>query len=640
MVKLRHTIKLATLAILLSGTAALHAAPPEPSAMLAPQFNPKQAGVVITTPTGSELAACKIELVNGPGSASGWVLKDGQGRPVRKFVATKGAKSPIDLWCYYLDGQEVYREIDTASTGKDKPDQYRWFGVGGMRWGVDANRDGRIDGWRMISAEEVSQEVLKAIGTHDKYRFQALLISEPEIKSLELSAADSEKIKQQVAQAVPKFEQLLTQLGNVGDKVQWLHLEVQSPQCTPAETIGAKADLVHYKNAALLYENNGKHDWITVGEMVQVGRTWRLIAAPIAGNVETPGGGGGPDMPQTPEISEKNKPLIDELQVVDKAAPKQGETGSAVTLYNMKRAAVLEKLVNATTGKDRENWVKQMADSLSAALQNNPEEKAAALKLGILREAIAKDPANKDLAGYVAYREITADYSGKLQSSKAADIGTVQEAYREKLKSFVTAYPTAEDAPDALLNLGMISEFMGKETEAKNWYAKLKTDYAQHPLAAKASGALIRLGIEGQPFEIQGTVLTAPSYDKIGAMFGMQQVRGKVTVVYYWASWNGQCASDFNKLSRIMKEYALKGVELVTVSLDSTAPEAGIVIKGSQVPGTHLHTAGGLDSPLATQYGIMVLPQLFLVGKDGKVVSRTVQMSTLEDEVKKLTDAK
>jgi hypothetical protein len=41
---------------------------------------------------------------------------------------------------------------------------------------------------------------------------------------------------------------------------------------------------------------------------------------------------------------------------------------------------------------------------------------------------------------------------------------------------------------------------------------------------------------------------------------------------------------------------------------------------------------------LATQYGVMVLPNLFLVGRDGKVVSRTVQVATLEDEVRKLVN--
>ena len=49
-----------------------------------------------------------------------------------------------------------------------------------------------------------------------------------------------------------------------------------------------------------------------------------------------------------------------------------------------------------------------------------------------------------------------------------------------------------------------------------------------------------------------------------------------------------------------------------------------------------LFVPGGLESPLATQYGVMVLPNLFLVGKDGKVISRSVQTGTVEDELKKL----
>jgi hypothetical protein len=47
-----------------------------------------------------------------------------------------------------------------------------------------------------------------------------------------------------------------------------------------------------------------------------------------------------------------------------------------------------------------------------------------------------------------------------------------------------------------------------------------------------------------------------------------------------------------------------------------------------------------LDGALATQYGINVLPHLFLIDREGKVVSHTLQMSSLEDEIKKLIDGK
>src|SRR5438067_1098172 len=135
----------------------------------------------------------------------------------------------------------------------------------------------------------------------------------------------------------------------------------------------------------------------------------------------------------------------------------------------------------------------------------------------------------------------------------------------------------------------MVSEFMGKETEAKNWYTKLTTDYKDQPQAAKAAGALRRLGIEGQPFELQGPSLA-------GGMFNIAQHKDKIVVVYYWASWNGQCATDFAKLSKIIKEYGAKKVELVSVNLDTTPREALTILQSVQAPGVHLYVPGGLES--------------------------------------------
>ena len=48
---------------------------------------------------------------------------------------------------------------------------------------------------------------------------------------------------------------------------------------------------------------------------------------------------------------------------------------------------------------------------------------------------------------------------------------------------------------------------------------------------------------------------------------------------------------------------------------------------------------GGLESPLAVQYGIASLPVMFLVGPDGKVVSRHVAGHDLDDELRKLLKA-
>ncbi|MBX7105027.1 MAG: TlpA family protein disulfide reductase [Gemmataceae bacterium] len=623
-------IKLSAAVLAWAAGSTAFAAGPAPADML--QFQPKQPGVVCATPTAAEAASYKVELVNGPGGASGWALRDGRGQLVRKFVASKGAKASIDIWSYYLDGQEVYREQDT--TGTKKANEFRWYGINGMRWGVDINGDGKIDGWKMISAEEVSQELLKAVITKDTARFQALLINDAELKALELGQSETDKIRQGVAGATAKFTQAVQGLSALNEKTQWLQLEAQAPNCIPADALGGKTDLVKYRNASLLYENAGKHDWITLGEVVQVGRAWRLVGGPTPGHgeAEIAGNNGGSTTTGQLSVPDAVKPLITKLQQIDAAAPKPGAPQADIAKHAMERAAVVEQIAAGVTGKDQEQWIKQLADSLVSAAQNSgPDQKAPLIRLTGLREQLVKLAPGTPLTAYVAFREASAEYAGKLAIAKGAEMQKVQDGWREKLKEFVTTYPTSEDAPDAALNVAMISEFSGKEAEAKNWYNTIVTKYGQHPYAAKAAGALKRLDLEGQPFELAGNTFN-------GQAFNIRQLQGKVVVVYYWASWNGTANSDFVRLAALLKELNGKGVELVTVNLDNNAGAAMSTLQKAQVNGAHISDTAGLDGPLATQYGITVLPNLFIVGKDGKVASRTAQINTLEDDIKKLTE--
>src|SRR5262249_19379079 len=162
---------------------------------------------------------------------------DPQDRPLRRLVDNKGDSKP-HIWSYYLDGIEVYREIDTDFDGE--PDQFRWLGSAGMKWGVDVNKDNKIDSWRMISAEEVSQEILQAIINKDYNRIQALFISDAEIDALGIQAAEAAQIREQQKQGYAKFQNMIAKLPNVCDKTHWLHLETSPPQCVPAETSGTK----------------------------------------------------------------------------------------------------------------------------------------------------------------------------------------------------------------------------------------------------------------------------------------------------------------------------------------------------------------------------------------------------------------
>src|SRR5262249_46874978 len=157
-------------------------------------------------------------------------------------------------------------------------------------------------------------------------------------------------------------------------------------------------------------------------------------------------------------------------------------------------------------------------------------------------------------------------------------------------------------------------------------YLQLVKNFADNKsLVEKASGALRRLASEGKALELSG--------EKVGGgpPFDIKQLNGKVVVVYYWAklSTNQYHVNDFAQLKKLLDTYRGKGLEVVCVNLDSDLKE----VSSSGAPGVQLLHKDGLEGPLATHYGITVLPHLFLVDAQGKVVSRTVQITNLEDEI-------
>lgn len=584
-------------------------------------FKPKQANVDYSTPTAEQQSKCTVKLVR-EGRGSGWLLANGTA-PLRRFFDTNGDKQ-IDIWSYYREGLEVYREIDSNSNGK--ADQYRWLNTGGQKWAVDSNEDGTIDGWKMISPEEVSQEIVLAIRTKDYARLQALMLTSSDVAALGLEAAERERFSKSLGEAKQRFEKVVSKLS--GAKLSWLHLETAAPHCRPASASGGSKDLIYHPRGAILYEAGEKNDWLQTGVMIQVGLTWKLVAGPKLGHTSEVVAASTTSGYKPNKELEK---LINQLSKHDQNAPALGATPGpkpAVVKHNLDRADLLEDIIKQVEPTQRATWIRQVADSLSTAAQNSPTtDKTALNRLGSLESQIVKVMKGSDLAAYVAFRRVEAEYASKLMNSKV-DFAKTQKEWVEALTAYVGEYPKAPDSADALLQLGMVSEFLGNEKEAKKWYQQMVSVHGSSPRADKARGALKRIDLEGNVLEMSGATLNGGTYD-------VRNARGKLVVVYYWASWNQQTADDFVKLNSLMKSYQAKGVQLVLVNLDSDSAEAKAFVAQHSVEGVHLHEEGGLESRLATDYGIMVLPELLLVDRQGKVLGRSLQISLLEDELKK-----
>ena len=596
-----------------------------PTSMEILQFKPKQEGVSPSMPKSGEESTCKVELLKGQEKGSGWLLRDPAGLPMRRFYDTND-DNKSDVRSFYREGSEVYREIDSNFDGI--PDQYRWFNAGGSRWGYDTNGDGVIDFWQVISPEEVSQELVRAVATKDAARFAALLVNENDLQQMKLAQDKVGLWKERIGGAMGRFNGVVGKLGAANPG--WLHLELGVPQCMPAEQIGSRYDLIRHRRGTVLLDLAGKTDWLQTGELILVGTGWRLVDGPSIGALMEEDSTGNRtigrlDFEKDPDL----RKLIEDLGSIDR----QMGMGTPTARQHLQRAEQLEKIASRIKPEERDPWLRQVADSLSSAAQgaNGTGEPQAMPRLASLVEQMTKASPGSPLAGYVVFRQLQAEYSLRL-AKPGEDFSKVQQDWIGKLTQFAEAYPTAEDTADALLQLGMVSEFMSKNADATKWYQQASRAFANKPQGLRAAGAIRRLESEGKPY-----ALTAVSLENPTQSFDLGQVTGKVVVVYFWASWNNQTVGDFARLKLIAESYKDKGMVLVTVNCDQAAPEGIAVMRRTPIPGTHLHQPGGLEGKICVEQGLMVLPHLVVIAKDGKVAVGNAQLAILEDDVNKLT---
>jgi thiol-disulfide isomerase/thioredoxin len=307
-------------------------------------------------------------------------------------------------------------------------------------------------------------------------------------------------------------------------------------------------------------------------------------------------------------------------QAINQAAPAQQE------MLNGKRADLLQQLANdAEDEEHRLQWTKQLVDTVSAAVQTGTYPGGVERLMAMEKRLAAKNDAA--LMSYVKFRRMTASYAVDLQKPKA-DFAKVQEAWLAMLEAFIKEYPQSADSAEAMLQLAMAQEFAGEEEKAIDWYGQVAKRFPQSTSAKKAAGAVTRLESVGKAIEFNGLTVD-------GKTVNLAALKGKVVVIQYWATWCEPCIQDMERIGELHAKYAGRGFEVIGVNLDNNRDEMVAFLTKNRLPWPQIHEAGGLDSRPANHLGVLTLPTMLLIGKDGNVISRNLHVSELDGELKK-----
>lgn len=603
----------------------------KPSAETLLKYNPSQKGVEYDIPAAAEIAKCTVVLEKGS-----YVVNGPANEVLRRFTDSNGDGAP-DMYRYYHLGLEVYRDVDTNGDFKAKkntrPDQFRWMNWGGTRWGLDPNEDGKIDSWKVISAQEAARIAVEALISGDLQALNTVIVNEDDIQTLRLSPAIAKAVQAATSDLARKAQAALGDGKIINPKSKWVRFDAPLPGLILAEDLGTANDVVVYENAMAYIQNGEKLELISVGEMVQIGDVWKLIQVPTPLDMDgktivqiggifmqprTPSGEAAGSNSGAGEMPAEMQKLLADLQKIDEASPKPDAPAKAFTDYNVARANVSEELVKISrSDEERQQWLQQMTDSLSTATQSGlyPEGLP---RLIALQEA-AKN--NQSLLGYVYYRRLMAEYAVRLKNDEkvaAADATKAREATQkwwfEQLEAFARQWPKSEDAPDAVVQLAISYELMGRIEDAKAWYAQLAKNYPTTEGGAKAQGALRRLTLTGRKLQLAGKNLQ-------GQPVSAAQYEGKVLLVVFWASYAQPFTDDLPAIQEVYAKHQKAGFEILGVNMDTDTTAVAAYLKQQGITWQNLREVPKDvgQQPGDFGFGIVSVPTMFVVNKDGTV---------------------
>ena len=305
-------------------------------------------------------------------------------------------------------------------------------------------------------------------------------------------------------------------------------------------------------------------------------------------------------------------------------------------------------------GEERQRELRRVVDAMATFAKRYPEHRLALQELSIRWSVLSNELdesalVRKEMLDYL-------DRGGPLPGGRRGTLlsATVDvewdqwqsqaEADRAEMPSFdktrelIETYAADGDDEDAAVGLHAISNELRRNRllEASSAIDEEIVRRFPKSWAGEYRIELTQLEVHlGKAFDVQFKDVNS------GEKMSIADLKGKVVLIDFWATWCGPCVGDMDEIGELRKKYAGRGFEVVSISADVDMPEGQMKSFAAEhgmtwpicLPGD------GIEGETIGRWGVPMLPTHFVLDHEGVIRSvDTIRAWESEAVIKRLLD--
>lgn len=175
----------------------------------------------------------------------------------------------------------------------------------------------------------------------------------------------------------------------------------------------------------------------------------------------------------------------------------------------------------------------------------------------------------------------------------------------------------------------------GREDAGSEFITQVRAEFKDHAMIDTINESLDEFT---KMFDLPGVGETLDiSFTAVdGREVKLADLKGKVVLVDFWATWCVPCIKAMPDIKKLYEEFHDKGFEIIGISLDSDKEKLESYLAKENITWPQYFDGAGWDNEIARQYGIESIPATFLIGADGLIAASDSPTETLYARVDSL----